>query len=68
METVKAKDYTAKSDLEYYAIPDMEARIEQLKWGQEIDEKASPRERQDRVPQTEIKTDSESSEVFELYG
>ena len=64
-EAVKTRNYAVKSDLEYYAIPDLEARIETLKQDRKRDEsdgESAPAEQQGRVPLTAVETDSEESE------
>lgn len=64
-EAERAKNYALKSDLEYYAIPDLESRIKKLKQaheGDESDGKGALAEKQGRVPQTAVETDSEGSE------
>ena len=64
-EAVKTGNYAVKSDLEYYAISDLESRIETLKQDRKKDEsdgKSAPAEKQGRVPLTAVETDSEESE------
>ena len=67
-EAVKTKNYAVKTDLEYYAIPDLESRIEILKQDRKRDEsdgKSAPAEKQGQVPLTAVETDSEETEESE---
>lgn len=64
-EAVKAKDSSLHSNIEYFAIPDVKWRIEQLKGRQERDGETAPLAagRQGRgVPHALVETDGESSE------
>lgn len=64
-EAETTKNYALKSDLEYYAIPDLESRIEKLKLDGERDGQGPAAERQGQVPHTVVETDSEGSERAE---
>lgn len=64
-EAERTKNYALKSDLEYYAIPDLESRIEKLKLVGERDGQGPAAERQGQVPHTVVETDSEGSEGAE---
>ena len=57
----RAKDVALESDLTYYAIPDLEQRIQRLRRAQE-DEKKTPPSKPERGPRAEVETDSGSSE------
>lgn len=64
-EAERTKNYSLKSDLEYYAIPDLESRIKKLKQahkGDKSDGKGALDEKQGRVRLTAVETDSEGSE------
>ena len=70
-EAERTKNYTLKYDLEYYAIPDLESRIKKLKQaheGDNSDGKGALAEKEGRVPQTAVETDSEGSEESEPSG
>lgn len=60
---VKAKDTNTATDIEYYAIPEVEKRIAELeKKDQGGAENKAPVEREARGPRTEVETDSESDQ------
>lgn len=63
---VKAKDTNTATDIEYYAIPEVEKRIAELeKKDQGGAENKAPVESEARGPRTEVETDSESDQ--DLY-
>lgn len=64
-QAIKAKDYSIKSDLELYAIPEMKARIERLKGAQRKDERTASNDKQSQAPHVAVETDSEDSEESE---
>lgn len=64
-EAKRAKNHILKADLEYYAIPDQESRIEALKQDLQRDERdknGALDEKQSQAPHTVVETDSEGSE------
>ena len=61
-EAAKTKDHTLRSDLEYYAIPDMKARIEKLK--QELNPRVEDyQKKRDDEKRTGTASDSAISEA-----
>ena len=65
-EAEKSKDVMTASDLTYYAIPELQGRIEKLKKAQQEDKPKIPAAKKpDRAPHTEVETDSESSDGSE---
>ena len=70
-EAERTKNYSLRSDLEYYTIPDLESRIKKLKQaheGDKSDGKGALDEKQGRVRLTAVETDSEGSEGPESQG
>lgn len=58
-EAMKANNNDLAADLTYYAIPEIDKRIEKLLHDEKEDEKTRPAQQQTRAPRTEVETDSE---------
>lgn len=64
-EAIQARNLDLASDLQFYVIPDTEARIKALKQAQTKEANPSAASKQSRPPPTVAETDSESSEESE---
>lgn len=62
-DALKANDNNIASDLAFYAIPDIEQRIQDLKRDQEKVAETATNDKPDPAPRTEIETDSDSGET-----